>query len=33
MGRTLEKDDEQNFVEAADPENIGKISKDIFWPP
>ena len=30
MGRTLEKDDEQNFVEAADPENTGKISKDHF---
>ena len=30
MGRTLEKDDEQNFVEAADPENTGKISKDNF---
>ena len=30
MGRTLEKDDEQNFLEAADPENTGKISKDNF---
>ena len=30
MGRTLEKDDEQNFLQAADPENTGVISKDNF---
>ena len=30
MGRTLEEDDEQNFLQAADPENTGKISKDNF---
>ena len=30
MGRTLEQDDEQNFLQAADPENTGKISKDNF---
>ena len=30
MGRTLEDDDEQNFIEAADPENTGEISKDNF---
>ena len=30
MGRTLEEDDEQNFLEAADPEETGKISKDNF---
>ena len=30
MGRTLEDDDEQNFLEAADPENTGEISKDNF---
>ena len=30
MGRTLEDDDEQNFLQAADPENTGKISKDDF---
>ena len=30
MGRTLEDDDEQNFVQAADPDNTGKISKDNF---
>ena len=30
MGRTLEDDDEQNFLQAADPENTGKISKDNF---
>jgi Ca2+-binding EF-hand superfamily protein len=30
MGRTLENDDEQNFVLAADPENTGTISKDNF---
>ena len=28
MGRTLEEDDEQNFLQAADPEETGKISKD-----
>ena len=28
MGRTLEDDDEQNFLQAADPEETGKISKD-----
>ena len=27
MGRTLEDDDEQNFLQAADPDNSGKISK------
>ena len=27
MGRTLEEDDEQNFLQAADPEETGKISK------
>ena len=26
MGRTLEDDDEQNFLQAADPEETGKIS-------
>ena len=30
MGRTLEDDDEQNFLQAANPENTGKISKDDF---
>ena len=30
MGRILEDDDEQNFVQAADPENTGEISKDNF---
>ena len=30
MGRTLEEEDEQNFLQAADPENTGKISKDNF---
>ena len=30
MGRTLEDDDEQNFVQAADPDNTGRISKDNF---
>ena len=30
MGRTLEDDDEQNFLQAADPDNSGKISKDNF---
>ena len=30
MGRKLEEDDEQNFLQAADPENTGKISKDNF---
>ena len=30
MGRTLEEDDEQNFLQASDPENTGKISKDNF---
>ena len=30
MGRTLEEDDEQNFLQAADPEETGKISKDNF---
>ena len=30
MGRTLNNDDEQNFREAADPENTGVISKDKF---
>ena len=30
MGRTSEKDDEQNFLQAADPENTGVISKDNF---
>ena len=30
MGRNLENDDEQNFMEAADPENTGIISKDNF---
>ena len=30
MGRTLENDDEQNFYQAADPDNLGKISKDNF---
>ena len=30
MGRTLEKDDEQNFVLAADPDNTGNISKENF---
>ena len=30
MGRTLEEDDEQNFIEAADPENTNEISKENF---
>ena len=30
MGRTLEEDDEQNFLQAADPDNTGKITKDNF---
>ena len=30
MGRTLEDDDEHNFLQAADPDNTGKISKDNF---
>ena len=30
MGRTLEEDDEQNFLQATDPENTGEISKDNF---
>ena len=30
MGRTLEEDDEQNFLQAADPEDTGKISKENF---
>ena len=30
MGRTLDNEDEQNFREAADPENTGVISKDNF---
>ena len=30
MGRTLEEDDEQNFLQAADPDNTGKISKENF---
>ena len=30
MGRTLEEDDEQNFLQAADPEETGKISKENF---
>ena len=30
MGRTLEEDDEQNFIEAADPENTQEISKENF---
>ena len=30
MGRTLENDDEQNFVLAADPDNTGNISKENF---
>ena len=30
MGRTLENDEEQNFVQAADPDNTGVISKDNF---
>ena len=30
MGRTLNNDDEKNFLEAADPENTGAISKDKF---
>ena len=30
MGRKLEVDDEQNFLQAADPENTGKILKDNF---
>ena len=30
MGRTLDKEDEQNFKEAADPDNSGTISKDNF---
>ena len=30
LGRKLEEDDEQNFLQAADPENTGKISKDNF---
>ena len=30
MGRILEDDDEQNFLQAADPENTGEISKDNF---
>ena len=30
MGRKLEEDDEQNFLQAGDPENTGKISKDNF---
>ena len=30
MGRTLEEDDEQNFLQAADPEETGKISIDNF---
>ena len=30
MGRTLENEDEQNFLEAADPDQTGVISKDNF---
>ena len=30
MGRTLEDDDENNFVQAADPDGTGEISKDNF---
>ena len=30
MGRTLEEEDEQNFLQAADPDNTGKITKDNF---
>ena len=30
MGRTLNNDDEKNFLEAADPGNTGVISKDKF---
>ena len=30
MGRTLEEEDEQNFIEAADPENTQEISKENF---
>ena len=30
MGRTLDYDDEKNFVETADPENKGIISKETF---
>ena len=30
MERTLEEDDEQNFLQAADPDNTGKITKDNF---
>ena len=30
MGRTLEDDDEQNFLQAADPDSTGRISKDNF---
>ena len=30
MGRTLEEDDEQNFLQATDPDNTGKITKDNF---
>ena len=30
MGRTLEDDDENNFVQAADPDGTGEISKENF---
>ena len=30
MGRNVEEDDEQNFIEAADPENTQEISKENF---
>ena len=30
MGRTLEEDDTQNFLQAADPDDTGKISKENF---